>query len=623
MKVRKGNKLIFLSYADDMTKITQYLKKLISDLSDNNYVVVSMNRFANGFEKITGLKVFYYEEFLKKEDYEYAENYAFMVSKNWHEWIPSKSGITKTYGVEVVKILKLDMYVFLCTILKNLHVVLNIVKEINPEEIIFVEGKENYGLRNISILLSTNLNIKNQYLKIADPIRYKTFNILKHRIKQIIPSIFSEFLSIFLRFCLLRNSHYKNTVIMDYRFPDIIKDIEKNHITLSYIAGKGFNTRLKLIKERKPFISMQYCNMLSREIKRKKYFSEADTTLRNKFSREKNLRYKDHDIYDALQPIFKEFIEDKLPFVTSNFIIQRNFFSKIQPKIIILRDSVRTEECILTCAAKSLSIPTLVIQHGLESIKNVYSQQIADSMAVWGDVYMEWYGSLGTDVSRSRVTGYPVHDHIYSGIKDRLERYKEILKNISADPEKPTFIFLGNCIKYYPTNSVYINPDLSLLSLRTALEAFKHFKNVQLVVKLHPHYTRSEYPAYKKEIARFKNVFIVEKASIADLFSGSVAVISELFSSATMDGIILKKPIIFYNFSEEKEMIPLKKRGVGFEINKPEQLKPVLENLLLSHDKRNVLDTKNFDSFIKDYAYKIDGGSSNRVKEFIKELIEK
>ena len=88
-----------------------------------------------------------------------------------------------------------------------------------------------------------------------------------------------------------------------------------------------------------------------------------------------------------------------------------------------------------------------------------------------------------------------------------------------------------------------------------------------------------------------------------------------------MDEIILKKPVIFYNFAKKDRTIPLRKRGVGIEVKDLGELKSSIRDILSPRgEKKASFLNKDSESFIKDYAYSIDGQSSKRVKDFIREL---
>ena len=617
-KVSKNEKktLIFIGYMADPLLALGYLKN-----KSENFIVVSTNCFTSELEKMAGIKIKYSEDFLQKDDYEYMENYAAEISKTWHTYLPPRSGITSFKNIEIAKIMQMEIYMFLCTTVKNLHLILKIIAEVNPEEIVLLEKNKEDGLGGIAKFLRSVLSIKTHFVCIGGHNPVTTLRQSLRNAKQGFVNVAIEFLDMLERIYLKSGAKYRNAVLMDYRFSNIVKNISNEFFTIPYIVAKGLHIRLDFLRRKQPYFSFRKITGTLNNKKEKIYFRKIDEILKTKFNKETYLRYKDHCIHDVLRPIFKDCIEKRIPVLKTEVCRVCSFLEVVKPKILILRDSIRVWEYSLAAAAENLRIPNLVIQHGLETLKDVYSQQTADSMAFWGGAWMEWYKSAGSDVSKSKVTGSPLHDEIYDKRHGRIERYKSILEGLGANPEKPTIIYLGNCIKYHPLYSVHFIPDLSLFSLKLTLNAFKEFEDVQLIIKLHPYYNRNLYPSYSKEISGFPNVFVLKNADIPDLFSGSTAVISELFSTAIMDAIILKKPVIFYNFAKKDRMIPLRKRGVGIEVKNLGELKSAIRDILSPRGEKKVsFLSKDSESFIKDYAYSVDGQSSKRVKDFIREL---
>jgi len=623
MKISEGSGkkvLVFLGHLDDPLRALPLIRKHCANLPKKNCCIVSMNYSANDLENKAGHRINYFGRFLKKEDYEYMQDYALRVSENWHKILVPEKNVTEFKNVEIMKLSNLDTYTSLCTVIKNLHTVLNAIRETSPNKIIFISEKDKDCLDSISIFVNSKLGIKSRCIMLTNNNPGMIFKNLQKAIKRFVINLMSELVDMTQRIYLKIGKKYKNAVLMDYRFANVIKDIETEYTTISYIVGKGLKLRLNFLKNKKPYLSFLNTKILTHGIKNKRYFREANSRLKDNFDRVESLRYKNHCIYGALKNTFKECIEEKAPFLKANIAMLYNFLGSVRPKIVILRDSIRVWEYVLTSVAKVLNIPSLVIQHGITSIAEVYAKQTADAVAFWGNIYPEWYKKAGTDISKSKVTGCPSHDFIYTGNSGRLKRYENILTDLGADPEKPTLIYLAACIKHHPLYSVYQTPGLSLFLLRNSLGVFKEFREIQFVVKLHPYYDRREYPKFRDAIPKSSNVFLLKNADIPDLFSGAVAVISDMFSTAILDAIILKKPVITYNITGEGTM-PIEERKVGIEIRHPEELRPAIKNILIENKKNDLFRNENFESFIKDFTYKIDGHSSERVKNFIRELI--
>lgn len=611
-------KLVFLGYMDNPLRAATSLERVCRSIPAEECIIVSVNRLVNNLEKTTGLKIAYFADFLKETDYDYIDNYAFVFSKNWHSYLPFVKGMTEFKNIKLTTILQLELYVNLCTILKNMHAIINAIQKIAPSEIILISEDTSEAFEYIRSFLDSNFDLNVLNIKLGQDIGF--ISKQKRKAKQLTINIVAKLLDKAELLHLLSSKKHKNAILMDYKCEHIIANIEKDFRTMSYVMDSGLRPRLRFLKLKKPYFSFRETNIFLNNLREKNYYRRIDNVLKNIFERKGGLRYKNYDIYNVLRGAVEKIITTRFPIVKQYISVIHKFLESTQPKLILLRDSVRTWECALVLAAKKFNIPTLVIQQGAETLRHVYSQQHANSIALWGNQYVKWYGSSGTDMSKSKITGYPCHDDIYKNSHGRFDRYKNILRDLKADPEKETVVYLGNCMKYYPANTAYTTPDLSLLSLEITLNAFKEFKNAQLIVKLHPYYTRTEYQKFKKKVEGFSNVFLLENANIPDLFSGALAVISELFSSAIVDAFILKKPIIVYNFTKRKEIFYCGKKSATVEIRHPKELKYALHNILSAKTGRNsFLDGK----FIEDFAYKIDGKSAERVKDFIKEMMEK
>lgn len=615
-------KLIVLGYMGNLRFLPAYLKrnKLLDGPGETT--IVSMNRFTKEVPGLANMKIVYSEKFLKREDYRYMAEYAVKTSQAWHRFLLDDERISLYRGMKVAEVLELESYISLCTIIKNLQLVLNIVNAINPGEVIIIGEKDSDGLNEISRFLNGHLNTRSRYMKIK---KGHTGNILikkvSRNIKRFTIGMVTESLDALERFILMKSARYKKTVIMDYRFPGIIENIGSEHTLLGYITEKGLKIRLDFVKKRKPYLSFVKMNSLANGIEGRRYFLKVDNILKRAFTERQSLRYKGYCTYGILRNMLKFCIEKRLPLMRSNISMLYTFFNSLKPKAVITKDSTRSWERALTVVTKKLNIPSIVIQHGITSIRDVYGKQHSEAVAFWGDIYMEWYKIAGTDISRSKITGYPLHDHIYAKHTGRHGRYQKILKDTGADPDKKTVIYLANCIKYYPINSVYLTPDISFFLLRETLSVFEKLKDLQLIVKLHPFYDREEYPRFKKEISGLSNVFMIKNADIPDLFSGSVCIISELFSSAIMDAVILKKPVISYDVMDRNESIPIEERKIGVVVNSREDLAGALHRIVSGRETHNLFPDEKFDSFVKDFAYKIDGRSSERVRNFVNELI--
>ncbi|MFC1667060.1 CDP-glycerol glycerophosphotransferase family protein [Candidatus Omnitrophota bacterium] len=598
--------LVFLGYIENLLSCESLLKKA----GRKDSIIYSQNRFFGELSKKIGLDIKYSEAVLKEEDYKYMDSYISMVNDN--SCLDLK-GKTK----DIAETLQLDFYLALCSAIKNLHIILKLIENHKPAEVVFISENDEDFFDGISRFLGSTLDIKTECIKMKKSYSGVFSNSLI-LLRDFVTTFISEIVDFLCRLYLTKKREKrKDLILMDYRLNHTIRDIDREFTVIPFILGKGLRVRWSLLKKKKVYFSFFNRSSFFSLFRSRKVLKEFGSFIKVRFKND-IFKYKDYDIGMVLENLFMSIFKRGVVIFQNNLCLISNFLRKIKPKIILLRDSVRSWEYLFISASKKCNIASLVVQHGLMTEKNIYTRQNADFMACWGKADVEWFKKLGSDPKRLVITGNPSFDYIYDRENGRIDRYKEILRKINADPDLPTLVYLGNSIRYYPINTIYLTPDLSLFSLEATLNTFRELKGIQLIVKVHPYYTKSELLKFKKMISEFKNVFLLKDADISDLFSGAKAIITEKFSSAIMDAIQLRKPVLFYNFFKREELIPLEARGVGIEIREPSKIREGLEKAI--RNSEFFLDN-NLNSFIEDYAYKVDGKASERVKEFLRELV--
>ena len=80
-----------------------------------------------------------------------------------------------------------------------------------------------------------------------------------------------------------------------------------------------------------------------------------------------------------------------------------------------------------------------------------------------------------------------------------------------------------------------------------------------------------------------------------------------------------RKPVISIRFRKNKYPLPYVDYGAGFEVSSTEEL---ISKLFLISGNPKILE-KNQQKFLSDYVYKLDGKSSQRVKDLIREMLSK
>jgi len=618
MMFRKGEKIvIFLNYFEEHKKAIPYIKKVYDQLQCEP-IIVSSNFDTGVLSKHFDCQIVYFDDFLSREDYNSINDYASTLAKNWHLRLPKLQGITEYDNIQFGRLVELEAQQSFSNSIKNLEIILQIAKRFTPDRMILIEQKGLDSFGGLVKFINNTLKISASHIMVpgSDNAVFSAIKKYSRFSIDLACSALDSLVTIFVR------SAEKNPVLMDHRLIPSIKDVNKEFPTFPFVVESGLRVRWNLLVRKKSlFLPLsKYNYLMSSDIlpafyRNLKFYK---TSFENKVV----FKYKGLVINSVLEKVFQKLIVFSFPRLYRTLIFIQSFLKRINPRLVVLREAIRALEQGLTLTAKQQGVHTLVIQHGANNEPNVYSKLHADSIALWGPADKEWYHSFGNDVSRSKVTGNPNYDEAYffkhkdSGQKKTV---RELLSNIGVDIDKEIVVYLATFVERFPPPSVYYPTDYSLSCLKKFLETVENHPDKQFIIKLHPFYNRSCYPAIAQETKNHPNVFIIEDINLIELYNVSSLVISDLFSTAIILALLSEKPVISLNFFKREEPIPLAKRGVAIEVNKPEDISSAIDRVFKDKALSDFFKS-NRKPFIYDYAYRIDGMATHRVKEFMKVL---
>ena len=157
------------------------------------------------------------------------------------------------------------------------------------------------------------------------------------------------------------------------------------------------------------------------------------------------------------------------------------------------------------------------------------------------------------------------------------------------------------------------------MNAKAVMEAVKEMPGCQLIIKLHPRdeYTQS-YQRMKNEL-KIKPIISKELNIYKALYVCDVMITK--FSTTAIEAAVLGKPVIVLNLTSKFDPAGYVKSGIALGVYKKENLSNTLR--LALHDKKTKEKIgKKRPNFIRDYAYKIDGKSSERVLKMFSEVGE-
>lgn len=276
----------------------------------------------------------------------------------------------------------------------------------------------------------------------------------------------------------------------------------------------------------------------------------------------------------------------------------------------ILRNAVRY--------CRELGIKSLIVQHGTP---NKYSLHAfapfeADCFAAWGDFTRDFLVRNGVNSERIVVTGGPVFDKTCSLKPDRDKIYRDIGLNPKI---KKLIIFTtqgsgrgsgpGNC----PTEEE-IETGITEICI-----AVSHYPDAQLLFQVHP----EQIIKYVQELADKAgcssdgNIKVIKYHDTEALMAISDGVIT-FFSTTAIDALILGKPLMLINLSDDKGFFPFVPMKAAFSAYAKEEIQPTFKRLLENPEELK----EGREKAVSYVAYKVDGKSLQRVLALIDNFLK-
>lgn len=274
----------------------------------------------------------------------------------------------------------------------------------------------------------------------------------------------------------------------------------------------------------------------------------------------------------------------------SLFIINcvEGFMNKTKnAKGVVLNSDVHKVSRIFTFFCKKNKIKNYVLQHGAPVLDYGYLPVYTDKMFNWGKLSFDWFLEKGTDINKLQITGTPKMDSI------ALEK-----KSLENSLESLSVLLIMNPI----------GEELCEKFLQIIYDAIKDM-DVNLKIKLHPssehydHLPKLIFNDYSYEVYRLENTH--------DLIRKSDVVISTTSTVGT-ETIALYKPLIQIKLEEINTKLAYEDYDCCITVTNYTELLDTLKT-----EKQLYSKFSNYDKFISDFFYVLDGKSSERMKKAI------
>ncbi|MBU4070413.1 MAG: CDP-glycerol glycerophosphotransferase family protein [Nanoarchaeota archaeon] len=327
----------------------------------------------------------------------------------------------------------------------------------------------------------------------------------------------------------------------------------------------------------------------------------------NKYFQKKGLNYGGQNVFPAFQEYFNYLFKIRFLWLAYYVNSYDNLFKKNKIKAVVVMDDLIPVNRALILIAKKYNIPSIVVPHGvfIDTAGKGFIPLTADKMAVWGKIIKNQMINFGVNSKKLIITGASIFDDIVQKQKNNKNQFKE-------NKKKKFSLMLG--IQKY--DDVFADKETEKI-IKIAIESVQEFKDVELKISLHPRLSSNIIKSILKEK---KGNICIEKGKIEDLIKECDGLIT-LYSTIAFDAMFENKPIISLNPLNRPEIIPYVKSGVALKARNKKELINAIKKIRSEKFLNEWV--KNKEKFLKNYLFKLDGKSSERVLNAIKEIMLK
>ena len=271
----------------------------------------------------------------------------------------------------------------------------------------------------------------------------------------------------------------------------------------------------------------------------KKMQKQLSELWKENTSLEKFFTFGDFEVFNLIKPVLIELIENRLSHIIHEIELVNRMFQKIRFNFSVIINELGFSEQIISCLSKTHKIKCVHMQEGfhwdtIPANANLTSQGAylhdADTLAVWGDIDRTIsIENGGVPSNKVKIIGAPRYDNLFNS---ETKKQDYILLASSGDPQPEE------------VNGIRINKIEKYLTDILQISKIVRELDEEVFIKLHPSPTQlMDLVELGKTID--PKITIVSHGEITSLLPSAKLVISIGMSSAIIEALILKKPVIF------------------------------------------------------------------------------
>ncbi|MFC2020400.1 CDP-glycerol glycerophosphotransferase family protein [Chloroflexota bacterium] len=406
-----------------------------------------------------------------------------------------------------------------------------------------------------------------------------------------------------------------NEILFMYSFPspfsiNVPGEVRWNRVTIrpwEYYLTRG---KLRTISEQR------------------KRLKSAWKRLENNPSFKELFLYQDISLWDTLKGELKLRFYSYFPDLIKDIEISKRIIESEKISTVAIADESSFRSKSLLVAAYPEKIPTLVVQTGLMYMNNIFLEHGCAAGELEGiptkyPLLPSKFGVYG-DGSREilREARYPFYDSItvtgqprYDILARASETFDgdEFRRKLNIAPDKKLVLIASQPTTTFGNLEVF---------LRNILQSLKNDPQIQLVIKPKPHASDSQ-EKWHRGLAEEMGVEAIVLPRNSDTNEALYAcdVLITFFSTVALEAMILDKPVVTVNLTDQPDPVPYAQSGGALGVYKAENIAPAVKKALNDPETRERL-KQGREKYLYQQFYKMDGQATKRVVDLIYKMSE-
>ena len=319
---------------------------------------------------------------------------------------------------------------------------------------------------------------------------------------------------------------------------------------------------------------------------------------------------ENHPIFELIKPKLIELTQKRLSFILTEIELVNHMFEKFQFDYTVIINESGFYEKIISSLSNAHNIKCIHMQEGFHwdtdnSIKNISSQGVflrnAKKLTVWGNIDKNLsINKAKTASSEIEIIGSPRYDNLF---QSKSENSDYILLASSGDPQPEEIEGLRtNKIEKFLDDIFEISKIVSNM-------------NEKLLIKLHPSSTQLM-KIFELAPKINQKIVVIPNGEIIPLLSSAKLLICIGLSSALVEALILKKPVLFIPGMDYNWGNPSIVTEKGCFISDIDNLKNELERIL--NDNKYLQEQQNLSQKYLSKLISFQGNGSQKFYEYLK-----